>query len=606
MAVERWYELDSSYVEPSISNDPSARPPADLAVIIVGGGSNLSGGRYATGSAGHALYAILQGSGWTLGTVDVAGVRDLEIEKASRLAIIKQIQNIWDGYLVWDSVNRIVHLRDAHKWQNYTGFQVRYRKNLKHIIRTQSNKIVTKLYPFGHDDLDIANVNNGKKFITNNSYTSREYIGIYKNQDIYHQDELLEKAIAELELICRPRYLYKVKLVDVRVLPEYSHEDFTLGDMADIIDPDIAPDSPRPRIIRHKYNLFKPWDCELDIGDPEERLIEQLKASFNTTGFIDNKFNGNGNMSGNWLEDDTVTDGKIRSLTADKITAGTIDANVINVKNLNAGNITAGYLSADRIEAGSISIGKVDEGFVPGLDLLKNPTFSSYASKVNTIDGKVATQATLIQQNSQQISLQAINISNLGTDIAKVDIKANSIQSQVSSHTGEISSIKQQANSISSRVDGLDDEINGRYGLWSEFNIMAGDISSKVSHTDYNGIKIESLINQEAHRISISAEAIDLRGITSIYSNNGRSVAEFGSGGFRAFNLYYNSHNYFSVVYLLPGVPLMASGREFMSASQYGTTFYGDVNFRGNVYGINAIEPYYSGNKCYIDYGAVS
>jgi hypothetical protein len=32
-----------------------------------------------------------------------------------------------------------------------------------------------------------------------------------------------------------------VKIVDVRILPEYSHEDFTLGDMVDIIDPDVAP-----------------------------------------------------------------------------------------------------------------------------------------------------------------------------------------------------------------------------------------------------------------------------------------------------------------------------------------------------------------------------
>ncbi|HHX60982.1 MAG TPA: hypothetical protein GX707_09775, partial [Epulopiscium sp.] len=51
MAIERWSEVDTSYVEPSISNDPNARPPADLAVIIVGGGSDLSGGRYPVGTA---------------------------------------------------------------------------------------------------------------------------------------------------------------------------------------------------------------------------------------------------------------------------------------------------------------------------------------------------------------------------------------------------------------------------------------------------------------------------------------------------------------------------------------------------------------------------
>lgn len=157
--------------------------------------------------------------------------------------------------------------------------------------------------------------------------------------------------------MCRPRYLYRVKLVDVRALPEYSHEEFTLGDMVDIIDPDVAPDSPRPRIIRHKYNIFQPWECELDIGDPEERLIEQLKASFNTTKFVGGKFNSSGRMSGNYLEDLTVDDAKIKSLTANKITAGTIDASKINVININAANITVGKISASQIKTDELVVG---------------------------------------------------------------------------------------------------------------------------------------------------------------------------------------------------------------------------------------------------------
>lgn len=325
---ERWHNLDNQYPEPYITNDPTIPQPADLAVIIVGGGSDLSGGRYPVGSAGHALYAVLNGSDWSVGTVDVTGTHDLEMEKVSRLELIKAIQEIWGGYLVWDSVNKVVHLRDGGKWQNYTGFQIKYAKNLKHITRTQSNRIVTKLYAFGHDDLDIASVNNGRKYLTNFSYTSREYIGIYKNQDIYDAQELKEKAAAELELICRPRYLYSVKIADLRTLPEYSHEDFAVGDIADVIDPSVAPDKPRVRILRHKYNLFQPWDCEIELGDPHERIEEKLKASFSTTGFVDGKFNGAGRFSGYSIEDMTIEDAKIKNLSADKIKANTVLVNV--------------------------------------------------------------------------------------------------------------------------------------------------------------------------------------------------------------------------------------------------------------------------------------
>ncbi|HYE82190.1 MAG TPA: phage tail spike protein [Clostridia bacterium] len=328
MAAERWAELDSEYPEPYITNDPLIPSPSDLAVIIVGGGSDLSGGLYAVGSAAHALYAVLDGSEWSIGTVDITGTHDLEMEKVSRLQLIKEIQNIWGGYLVWNSVNRTVSLRSENIWQNYTGFQIRYKKNLQHITRTQSNRLVTKLYPFGHEDLDIASVNGGVKYLTNNAFSPYEYIGIYKNQDIYNAQELKDKATAELALICRPRYRYSVKMVDLRTLPEYSHEDFTVGDMADVIDPDAAPDSPHIRIIRHKYNLFQPWKCDIELGDPQERFQEKIKAAFDTTGFVDTKFKGNGQISGYYIEDLTIEDAKIKNLSAEKIKADTVLVNI--------------------------------------------------------------------------------------------------------------------------------------------------------------------------------------------------------------------------------------------------------------------------------------
>jgi len=413
-AVERFYELDESYVEPSISNDPTALPPADLAIIIVGGGSDLSDGRYTPGTASHALYSVLQGSDWKLGVCDIEGIYDIEIEKESRLNIIKQIQNIWGGYLVWDSVNRIVSLRDGNKWQRYSGFQIKYAKNLKHITRTQSNKLVTKLYPFGHDDLDIGAINGGIKYITNNEYTPREYVGIYKNQDIYSQTELIEKATAELELMSRPRYLYSAKLVDIRVLPEYEHEDYFLGDMIDVIDPDIAPDSPRPRIIRHKYNLFRPWECEFDIGDPEERLIEKLKASFNTSRLINNKFNGAGNFSGHSIEDSTVTNPKIGDLaiSGDKIDNLSIESRHITSLAINGEHIQELAITGDKIDNLTITDSNIDNLTITG--------------------GKIA-NATI--ESAKIVDLQADKIT-AGVINATVEMTAVTIKSQSSIEVG--------------------------------------------------------------------------------------------------------------------------------------------------------------------------
>ena len=399
----------------------------------------------------------------------------------------------------------------------------------------------------------------GKKYIKNHSYTPVEYIGIYKNQDIYNQDELKQKATAELKFVCRPRYLYRVQMVNLRTIPEYSHEDFELGDMVDIIDPSVAPDSPRPRLIKHRYNIFKPWDCELEIGDPEERLIEKLSAGFKTTTFIENKFNGNGDFSGNSLENDTVTDKKIKSLTADKITAGTIDAKLINVINLKAENITTGFLDADRIKAGSISIGKVDDDFVPGLNLLENPVFSSYASQVNTIDGKVSTQATLIQQNAQQISLQAIRVNDLDREIARVDVKADNINLTVGR--------------IGRNVDDLDYDMYDRYG---KISIMDNEIDLRVKEGD-----VISSINMSPERIEIQANRVDLTGVTSIYSPDRTSKLEIHGA---SLDFIGNGIEYLSIYpdYIAGMIFYAREFFKFNSMVQFreDVVFYGNVDLR--------------------------
>ncbi len=325
MAVERFNELDNMYPEPYITNDPNIFSPADLSVIIVGGGSDLSNGQYLVGSAAHALHAVLKGTNWNIGVCDVTGIHDLEMEKVSVLQLIKQIQDTWGGFIVWDSLNKIVHLRDGNQWKNYTGFQVKYAKNLKHITRIQSNKLITKMYCFGKDNLDIANINNGIKYVTDFSYTNNIYTSIYSNPDIENAEELKQKGIAELQLNSKPKYNYQVKMVDLRTLPEYSHEEFTLGDMVDVINHKMNIEA-NVRVLRHKYNVFEPWKCELELGDPVERLVEKLKASFNTTGFIDNTFNSFGEMSGKKLVDGTV----IGNAIAD----AALEASKFNIKQL--------------------------------------------------------------------------------------------------------------------------------------------------------------------------------------------------------------------------------------------------------------------------------
>lgn len=279
-AMESWTLLGKAFA--TVSNDPMKPDVSDLEVRIVSGGDSTGG--YPKGSAGSALTYLLQGTGWTLAECDVLGTHDLETEKISILENIQQVQEIWGGYLVWDSINKKLSLRAEATWNTYSGYQVRYAKNLKHITRTDDNDLVTRLYVFGENDLDVASVNNGIKYVENYSYTDKLYIGVYENQEIHDPETLKVKGQEVVGKLCKPRYTYRVGLVDLRTLPEHSHETFKIGDLVDVIDPDIGTD--RVRLVRHKYNVFQPWICELEIGEPEERLAAQLAQTIDVSKFV--------------------------------------------------------------------------------------------------------------------------------------------------------------------------------------------------------------------------------------------------------------------------------------------------------------------------------
>lgn len=325
-AHESWVRLGKEFVVPEgISNDPQTPSPPALAVVILSGGSDLSGGLYTVGSAGHALYAILQGTGWSVGTVDVTGIHDLETEKISILASVQKVQETWGGYLLWDSVNKIVHLRDETLWAPYTGYQIRYAKNEKRITRNDDYDIITKLYPFGADDLDIGSVNSGDIYITNNSYTAEVLTGIWVNQDIQDPQELKDKGEEYLAKVCKPRHNYRAKHVDLRLKSGYQHEDYDLGHLVDLIDEELSFDD-QARIISYRFDIFQPWNPELEVGDPIEKIDSMIENSQAMVQYLNAIKTSRGQITAYKLVDDSIIKQKIASAAVD---ATKLDTNTV-------------------------------------------------------------------------------------------------------------------------------------------------------------------------------------------------------------------------------------------------------------------------------------
>jgi hypothetical protein len=396
MPEESFIELNYSYS--SVRND--GEDPGPQTVVIVSGGNNLSGGLYQVGTAAHALHGLLANvdwggkTPWTVGVVDVPGIHDLETDRMNVLDNIKKIQELWGGILDWDSVNHTVSLRNDATWQNYNGFGIYYGKNLKEITKTQSNRIITRLYVYGMDNLNIAEVNDGKEYLEDYSYTLRTYSAIVQNPDISDQEQLKQWGLRQLKYLSKPRFSYSVKAVDLRTLPEHSHETFALNDMVDVFDPDIT-EPQRLRIVRHAYFVFQPWKCEIEIGDPVLNLVDILAAGSSASDFISSRVSSTGKLSdvmtvrGLQILIDSgvsISWGSIRnppSIPTTPEELGALSQNWVGTTYIDENGVYTGEILANQIVAGTLDASKITvSGLVVGENVTLGPNVSISWSKV--------------------------------------------------------------------------------------------------------------------------------------------------------------------------------------------------------------------------------
>lgn len=174
-------------------------------------------------------------------------------------------------------------------------------------------------------------------------------------------------------------------------------------------------------------------------------------------------------------------------------------------------------------------------------------TNEQFQLEVTRLDGEIIEAQTLIQTNADQILLQALKNTEQDQDIiearaaitVEADLVRTEVVQQITDAKGEMTSqlnasIDVLAGQINSKAEATTVSALGTRVNTVEFNMNApgGIVSQKVSQTDYNGQTISSLINQSAHLVEISAQAIQLTGIVRVadslelgYSGNGATKA---------------------------------------------------------------------------------
>jgi phage minor structural protein len=225
----------------------------------------------------EAMVYALAGTGWGIGTVSVSTLRTWECQEKNALAILRVVQQLHGGDLVFDSRNRLVSLltfsgRDS-------GALFAYKKNLTSIKRVvDTRSLVTRLYAFGKDGITFASINGGKEYVEDSTYSDEVRVSTLDCSNFTNPYQMLEFARMRLADYAAPRVSYVLSAMDLSAMTGYEHEQWDLGDIVTVDDRDLDL-TIKTRVIRRQYNLQEPWKTVLELSTK----LRELGDSSSTT-----------------------------------------------------------------------------------------------------------------------------------------------------------------------------------------------------------------------------------------------------------------------------------------------------------------------------------
>ena len=201
------------------------------------------------------------------------------------------------------------------------GVRLSLGKNAQNIsIERSTEDLVTRLYPFGSNDLHIKSVNNGKEYIDSpNIAAYGVYAGYRDYSDYVEPEDVLANAQWEFspdneERIDVPQITIIGKIIDLSKLKEYGEiEKIDLGDTVHVYDNDGTEHT--ERVIEMLCYPFEPKQSTISIGHMRQsfaytlyllsrnrRMYEKVKTTGN--GVATSKLSGYVNTDDNNIQSD--------------------------------------------------------------------------------------------------------------------------------------------------------------------------------------------------------------------------------------------------------------------------------------------------------------
>lgn len=220
------------------------------------------------------------GTTWTRGPNTAAGgsLFSYEAQDESFLSLLLGWAKVTNTVVTWNTYFRTVDLVPLADRGVDRGISFRYGRNLTNINRHVEPPKVTRLYPFGRNDLTIEGVEpSGLPYIEDYTFYTAQGVSasaaaemyrkddLWSDQDIIDDQALYDAAVARLSILAAGIIEYKMDVVDLSALSRTDEGLIEVGDIVRVRDTALGFNVTTTVVRLQKYPM-EPWRNKVELA----------------------------------------------------------------------------------------------------------------------------------------------------------------------------------------------------------------------------------------------------------------------------------------------------------------------------------------------------
>lgn len=210
---------------------------------------------------------ILDGTGWSIVDAELVSKRTtIELKDVTTREILEHCTNstAYNTCYRFDTLNKKIFCIKPQNNTAPTGTYFTDELNLTDMtFKGSSSGLVTKLYAFGKDGLDISSVNGGKRYVENHTYTDKVIVDIWRDDRYTDAQSLFDDAVVKLAALAVPERSYTAKIIDLAKAKPEKYGDILKYDLYDVV---TLIDRKRKNRINHRIVEVKEYPADSTLN----------------------------------------------------------------------------------------------------------------------------------------------------------------------------------------------------------------------------------------------------------------------------------------------------------------------------------------------------